>query len=328
MKLTPCLLLVMLAATGCAGPALKSAPVEVRNAYAAADYGPPSELMPTIDVLHAAKPVRKKAAAKPSVAAAAHGNSAKALATKVIAPATTVAAARPAAPTSTSPIARAKKPNPSPSALNALTPDAERLTSWIASTRDNAGAPYIVIDKRQARLWLFDARGAALGSTAILLGAARGDHTVPGVGDKPLDQVARWERTTPAGRFPIEAGRNAKGEDIFWVDYDAAVSMHRVRATVAAERRLERLDTITPYDNRISWGCINVPVAFYERSIQPAFARGRGVVYILPERESVRATFASLAERAGDVPIRPALLAEVSEQVGTELRRFDAPQRP
>ena len=38
-----------------------------------------------------------------------------------------------------------------------------------------------------------------------------------------------------------EPGRNLQGEDIVWVDYDAAVSMHRVRANNPAERRLERL---------------------------------------------------------------------------------------
>ncbi len=51
------------------------------------------------------------------------------------------------------------------------------------------------------------------------------------------------ERTTPAGRFVAELGHNIKGEDIVWVDYDAAVSLHRVRATNPTERRLQRLAT-------------------------------------------------------------------------------------
>ena len=37
-----------------------------------------------------------------------------------------------------------------------------------------------------------------------------------------------------------------------WVDYDAAVSMHRVRTTNAAERRLARLASPGIDDNRIS----------------------------------------------------------------------------
>ncbi|MGA0612757.1 L,D-transpeptidase [Caldimonas sp. KR1-144] len=194
----------------------------------------------------------------------------------------------------------------------ALSSEAQRLVSWVRAVDDSAGAPFAVIDKRQARLWVFDGRGTLRGSTPILLGAARGDRSVPGIGTRPINQIRRWERTTPAGRFAIEPGRNARGEDIFWVDYDAAISMHRVRATNPAERRLQRLATRSVADNRISYGCINVPVAFFERVIQPQFGRARGVVYILPEQGSLQGMFASLAARAGEpapTGSRPLLLA-------------------
>ena len=39
------------------------------------------------------------------------------------------------------------------------------------------------------------------------------------------------ERTTPAGRFVAERGQNLRGEDVVWIDYDAAVLMHRVITT-------------------------------------------------------------------------------------------------
>ena len=68
-----------------------------------------------------------------------------------------------------------------------------------------------------------------------------------------------------------------------WVDYDAAVSMHRVRPNVKAERRLERLATPTAADNRTTYGCINVPVAFYDTYVEPALGHRQGVVYVLPE---------------------------------------------
>lgn len=168
-----------------------------------------------------------------------------------------------------------------------LTPPARRLVQRVLATGDHQAAPFIVIDKQQARLWLFDARGALAGSTPVLLGLARGDHTVPGIGERPLRQVLPHERTTPAGRFVAEPGVNLGGEDIYWIDYDAAVSMHRVRATVSAERRLERLASPTAADNRISYGCINVPRAFYDRRIRPAFGSRGGVVYLLPERQAV-----------------------------------------
>jgi hypothetical protein len=149
---------------------------------------------------------------------------------------------------------------------------------------DNGALPFAVLDKREAHLWLFDARGRMLGATPVLLGLARGDASVPGIGEREMRQIRPHERTTPAGRFIVEAGRNTSGEDIFWVDYDAAVSMHRVRATNPAERRLQRLATRTPRDNRISYGCINVPAHFYDSRIRPLFGAQRGVVYVLPER--------------------------------------------
>lgn len=157
------------------------------------------------------------------------------------------------------------------------------LRHWVMQTGDHERAPFIIIDKRQARLWLFDDAGQLLGDTQVLLGLAHGDVSVPGIGEREMKNILTHERTTPAGRFVAEAGTNHAGEDIFWIDYDAAVSMHRVRATNAVERRLQRLATPTPADNRISYGCINVPSQFYDQRIRPAFTGRRGVVYVLPE---------------------------------------------
>ncbi len=168
-------------------------------------------------------------------------------------------------------------------AMQPVAAPVQAMRAWVLATRDHEAQPFAVIDKRQARLWLFDAVGKPLGNTPVLLGAARGDVSVPGIGERPLQSIRPEERTTPAGRFIAEPGHNANGEDIFWVDYDAAVSMHRVRATNPVERRLQRLATPTPADNRISYGCINVPVAFYDRQLRPLFSAARGVVYLLPE---------------------------------------------
>ncbi len=161
--------------------------------------------------------------------------------------------------------------------------EVQAMRQWVLGAQDNEGRPFAIIDKQQAQLWLFDARGQPAGSTPVLLGAARGDISVPGIGERPIQAIRPEERTTPAGRFIAEPGHNAQGEDIFWVDYDAAVSMHRVRATNPAERRLQRLASPTPADNRISYGCINVPVAFYDQRLRPLFTSARGVVYLLPE---------------------------------------------
>jgi hypothetical protein len=110
--------------------------------------------------------------------------------------------------------------------------DTRELAQWIARTGDHAGMPFVVIDKRAARLYVFDASARVQDSTAVLIGSAAGDDSVPGIGDRPVHEVRPEERTTPAGRFVGRFGHTLTGEDVVWVDYDAAVSMHRVRPTL------------------------------------------------------------------------------------------------
>jgi hypothetical protein len=177
--------------------------------------------------------------------------------------------------------------------------DAHRLADWIVEAADHARQPFFIVDKRQARLYAFDASGHLRGDAPVLLGLARGDDTVPGIGDKKLADIKPSERTTPAGRFVGEPGRNAHGADVIWVDYDAAVSMHRVITSNPKERRLQRLATPTVADNRISYGCINVPAAFFDAIVLPAFEKADAVVYVMPETRPLSATFGKLASRLG-----------------------------
>jgi hypothetical protein len=171
--------------------------------------------------------------------------------------------------------------------------EARHVADWVADSRDNGGTGFVIVDKTFARVYVFDAEARLQGSSPVLLGAAHGDDSVPGIGTRPIAAVLPHERTTPAGRFVAERGHNANGEDIVWVDYDAAVSMHRVRATNPKERRLQRLASATVADNRISYGCINVPVAFYESTLSPLFAMRSAIVYVLPESRPARQVFAS-----------------------------------
>jgi hypothetical protein len=180
--------------------------------------------------------------------------------------------------------------------------DARRIADWIVDSADNLGLPFAIVDKIAARVFVFDAGGTLRGAAPALLGSARGDHTAPGIGEREYADMPPADRTTPAGRFVAEMGVNARGEDIVWVDYDAAVSLHRVVTSNAGERRLQRLATPSPRDNRISYGCINVPVRFYEESVRPVFGAG-GIVYVLPETQPAREFFgaydAGARQRAG-----------------------------
>ena len=202
-------------------------------------------------------------------------------------------------------------------------PEVARTVRWAIASGNNRGAPVIVVDKRRARVHVFEPKGRLVGSSPVLLGLAKGDHTVPGIGDKPLSQIKTEERTTPAGRFVAEPGRNIKGEDIIWVDYDAAVSMHRVRAVNATERRLERLASPTASDNRISYGCINVPVRFYERVLSPAAHRD-AVIYVLPETRSAASLFGFGPPRTHAAAGRAAKPAAASAKAGASRRPSQA----
>lgn len=178
------------------------------------------------------------------------------------------------------------------------TEDVRRLASWAVATGDYKNKSFVVLDKKDARVYVFEPSGRLKAASPVLLGYAIGDDNAPGIGSKPLSQIRPEERTTPAGRFVAEIGMNARGEDVVWVDYDAAVSMHRVLTTNPAERRLERLATPTNADNRVSYGCINLPKAFYEDVLAPTVKTSGAVIYVLPETRPLQQVFGPMEARA------------------------------
>ena len=170
-------------------------------------------------------------------------------------------------------------------------PEVHQFANWVVDSTDHKGLPFVIIDKPNARVFVFDASGQVRGAAPALLGSAPGDHSVPGIGERELSDMGPEDRTTPAGRFVAGIGMNYRGEDVLWVDYGSGLSLHRVLTTKPEERRLERLATPTVKDNRISYGCINVPKKFYENIVAPTFFGTDGIVYILPELGSARELF-------------------------------------
>ena len=167
------------------------------------------------------------------------------------------------------------------------------MADWVMDSGDNRGMPFAIIDKMDAKVFVFDAHGRLRGAAPALLGLARGDYAVPGIGNRKLSDIRPEERTTPAGRFVASLGYNFKGKDVLWVDRKNAVSLHRVITNNPKERRLERLASPTPLDRRISYGCINVPAKFFDNVVKPAFTGRSGIVYVLPETLSISEIFKS-----------------------------------
>ena len=169
--------------------------------------------------------------------------------------------------------------------------DARYLAQWVLDAHDHLGQPFVLIDKKAARIYVFNPQGQLLGASTALLGSASGDQSAPGVGQLRPKQIPAAQRTTPAGRFASEPGHNSQGEDIVWFDYDAGLALHRLRPAPDREQRPARMLSLTPDDHRISLGCVVVPVAFYEAVISPLLGRQRGVVYVMPETQPVQALF-------------------------------------
>lgn len=177
------------------------------------------------------------------------------------------------------------------SAADAAAPDVHDLLAWVMASHDNHSLPFLIVDKINARVLVFDGSGAPKGAAAALLGLGRGDSSVPGIGHRRLATIAPAERTTPAGRFEAALGFDLE-QDVLWIDYEAALSLHRVIVGNPKDHRAARLASPSALDNRISYGCINVPVAFYDNVVAPAFKGTVGIVYILPETKPLRAVFA------------------------------------
>lgn len=182
-----------------------------------------------------------------------------------------------------------------------LSPSAatSRVAAWIAASNDNRSLPYAIVDKTNAALFLFDGRGRSIGAEPVLIGIAPGDDATPGVGSKKLSEIGPAEKTTPAGRYLAKFGLAFGRERILWVDYATSVALHPIPGDASGkERRRQRMLSPTPEDNRITFGCINVPKAFYGKVLRQRFQRKGGYVYVLPDTKTLEEVFPRLRVQA------------------------------
>jgi hypothetical protein len=175
--------------------------------------------------------------------------------------------------------------------LASASADASYAVRWVLATQDNQGKSFAIVDKKNAQIFVFEGKGQLIGASPALLGLSPGDTDVSDIAHRQPTSLSTAERSTPAGRFLTEHGRNLNGEAVVWLDYAAKLAIHRLRPAPAHERRAERLASATPDDNRVSLGCVIVSESFYDTVISPAFGRIHGVVYVLPETRPVQHMF-------------------------------------
>ena len=166
--------------------------------------------------------------------------------------------------------------------------DVQFALSDVMRTQDHHGLPFAIVDKKGAQLFVFDGAGILQGAAPALVGLAPGDVELAQPAGATNANLSPARRTTPAGRFVSEPGRNLSGEAIVWVDYAARLAIHRLRPAPAHERRAERLASSSPDDNRITLGCVVVEPQFYDAVVAPVLGKGYGVVYVLPENDALK----------------------------------------
>ena len=170
--------------------------------------------------------------------------------------------------------------------------DARYVERWIHEKGDDHGRPFVIVDKKAARIYVFGAGGKFVGESSTILGQSHGDVPVPGAGQKDPSRLLPYERKTPAGRFESLPGKNLHGEPVVWVDYDTGIAIHRVRPGISQMQRDASLATEDPNNKRLSLGCVVVPEDFFWSVVLPTMGHVRGTVYVLPEDGPVQAMFA------------------------------------
>ncbi|MBC8058430.1 MAG: hypothetical protein H7Y61_17810, partial [Rhizobiales bacterium] len=78
--------------------------------------------------------------------------------------------------------------------------DARYASGRVVATADNQQRPFAVVDKREARVYVFAAGGQLLGSSSALLGLAPGDIGIADIARRRPASLAPHERHTPSGR--------------------------------------------------------------------------------------------------------------------------------
>lgn len=199
-------------------------------------------------------------------------------------------AAQPSTPLDLSlPAATTLPPGPADS-LESASEEVRRVARWVLDSGDNLRMPFLVVDKVNAQVFAFGPAGQFRGTAPALLGMTRGDRLLA-PNNAPMSAMSPLERITPAGRFVSRLAIDSHGAELLVLDYDASISLHAVVKGTPEEHRAERLASATVQDNRISFGCINVPAAFYSTIVSPTFTHTRGVVYVLPETAPASALF-------------------------------------
>ena len=132
------------------------------------------------------------------------------------------------------------------------------------------GKHFILLDKPSSAFYVVDNNGKILLHSSALHGFSRGDVLPQGV--ISLDDMTDAQKVTPAGIFQLKytpkESMDIGSQSLYSLGRldlvgaktgNAVIAVHQVYKGTPTEKRIERLETPSPEDNNISYGCINVP---------------------------------------------------------------------
>ena len=167
--------------------------------------------------------------------------------------------------------------------------DIRLVAEW--QVRQGHGKSFVMLDKINGLIYAFDGKGVLLAKAPSLYGASGKDLLSEESASKTMDQMTTADKVTPAGVFGAKGVNNSSyGFTVNFAEYKTgAIAIHIVYLGTPSENRQYRLDSKSPLDNRISYGCINVPAEFM--SVMKAHFSKDSVVIVLPELQSAESFF-------------------------------------
>ena len=164
-----------------------------------------------------------------------------------------------------------------------MSPLAQSVYEAMAPVAMKTGKWFMVADKPNGMLHIFKEDGSHALSDATLYGKDKGDVL------EAKSSLEGGAKITPAGKFTMkESPSDYAGKTSLILlesqDYSGFIAVHAADVSTPSERRLERLETPTTEDNRISYGCINTKHETFINEIKPHISElDGGLIFILPD---------------------------------------------
>lgn len=170
-------------------------------------------------------------------------------------------------------------------AKDKMSPLAQSVYQAMAPVAMKSGKWFMVADKPNGMLHIFKEDGSHALSDPTLYGKDKGDVLAT------TSSLEGGAKITPAGKFTLmsRSSEYAGGQELILVeskDSTGYIAVHAADTSTPSEKRLQRLETPTTEDNRISYGCINTKHDTFINQIKPNLSQlDGGMIFVLPDAQ-------------------------------------------